>query len=384
MCSLWFRGASVISVAVTMGDPAGVGPEVALRALTPLSRWRGTCVVLIGDAQWLRRVARRLRLPWPWTVVRTPDTRPDAPRWQLWDAVRVPPRVTVGRVQTAAGRVALQVLDRAIELVTLWNPAKSTPRRWLLADALVTAPVSKEAINRVAPGWTGHTEYLAKASGRSHPVMMFVAGPLRVSLVTTHQPLAQAIRAITPVRAFHVVWETVNALQRCFGIAHPKVGIAALNPHAGEGGLLGKQEGQWMAPLVRLLARLCRTPISGPHPADTVFAQAARGQYDAVVAMHHDQALIPVKLLAWERAVNVTLGLPFVRTSPAHGTAFDLAGTGGADCRSMRCAIDLAITMARHRIKAQQVTSDRRQTKGNDARFKPVTCRLSRISQARG
>jgi len=176
--------------------------------------------------------------------------------------------------------------------------------------------------------------------------MMFVAGTLRVSLVTTHEALARAIRAITPARVARAVTLTAKALEGDLGIRRPRVAVAALNPHAGEGGLLGSEEQRWLAPLVRRLAARVPGQLSGPWPADTVFARAARGQHDAVVAMYHDQALIPIKLLAWDRAVNVTLGLPFVRTSPSHGTAFDLAGTGRADPRSMRNAVTLAIAMA--------------------------------------
>lgn len=311
-------------------------------------------MTLIGDAAWLRRTARRHRAAWPWTVVRRPTGGRRAPAYQMWDVVRVPASVRLGRAQAAAGRAALEALECAITLVQIGQ-----------ADALVTAPVSKEAIslsqdpaNEV---WRGHTEHLAEACGVERPVMMFVAGPLCVSLVTTHQPLAGAIRALTPGRVEHVIRQTVDALRIDWGLARPRVGVAALNPHAGEGGLFGREEARWLGPLVRRLARPLSgaAAISGPHPADTLFAQHVKGRYDAVVALFHDQALIPVKLVAWEQAVNVTLGLPFVRTSPAHGTAFDLAtkwaGDGTIprplqpDSQSMRAAMDLAVTLARHR-----------------------------------
>ncbi len=333
----------MITLAVTMGDPAGVGPSVALQALTPaaLRRAGPVRVVLIGDARWLRRAARRRRLPWPWTVVRRPATGPRAPRFQVWDVVRVPASVCPGRVQAVAGRAALEALECAITLAQVGQ-----------ADALVTAPVSKEAISRPGRPWTGHTEHLARACGVPQPVMMFVASPLRISLVSTHQPLAQAIRSLTPTRVAHVVRRTVETLRTDWRISRPRVAVAALNPHAGEGGLLGTEESRWLAPLIRRLARQVPAALSGPHPADTLFRQHARGAYDAVVALYHDQALIPIKLLAWEQAVNVTLGLPFVRTSPAHGTAFDRAAAGSADPSSMRAAVTLAVALARRRARA--------------------------------
>ena len=334
----------MITLAVSMGDPAGIGPLVALQAAAPES----VRLVLVGDAVWLRRLARRHRVPWPWVVAGRPVMGPRAPARQLWGVVRVPATVRPGRVRAAAGRAALTALECALTLAQVGQ-----------ADALVTAPVSKEAISRVHPGWTGHTEHLARACGVRQLVMMFAAGPLRVSLVTTHQSLAQVVRLLTPARVAHVVRQTVTALRGDFGLARPRVGVAALNPHAGEGGLIGTEESRWLDPLVRRLARQLPAELSGPHPADTLFRQQARGAYDAVVALYHDQALIPIKLLAWERAVNVTLGLPFVRTSPAHGTAFDLAEamarSGGPrqrpDARSMQEALHLAATLARHRAR---------------------------------
>lgn len=331
-----------LSAAITLGDPAGIGPEVTLAAV-PRRLPPGATLVWVGDAAWLRAVARRSRLPWVWTVVRQVVTGPGAPTHQLWDVVRVPSGVVPGRVQAAAGRAAFASLERAVALAVAGR-----------VDALVTAPVSKEAVSRSrassrASRWTGHTEYLARCCGVSDAVMLFEAGPLRVSLVTTHRALADVPRALTPGRVARVVTRTVETLRREMGIARPRVAVAALNPHAGEGGLLGTEERRWLGSLVRRLARRLPARLSGPSPADTVFPQAVRGQFDAVVAMYHDQALIPVKLVAWDRAVNVTVGLPFVRTSPAHGTAFELAGTGGADPRSMRRALALALAMARRR-----------------------------------
>jgi len=201
-----------------MGDPAGIGPEVILAALAPASVRRGASCVLVGDAAWLQRAARRLGLPWPWRVVQAVDWGPDAPPCQLWDVVRVPAGVRLGRVQAAAGRVALAALDRAIAL------ARTGP-----ADALVTAPVSKAAISRTGRRWIGHTEYLGAACAVAHPVMMFVAGTLRVSLVTTHEALARAIRAITPARVARAVTLTAKALEGDLGIRRPRVAVVGMD-----------------------------------------------------------------------------------------------------------------------------------------------------------
>ena len=334
-----------------MGDPAGIGPEVALWALAarPAAAASGRCrttalvgpaasragVILIGDARWLRKTACQVGLPWSWQVVRTPSTGTGAPIRQIWDLGHVPARVVPGRIQAAAARAALEALDGGIRLA-----------RSGVVRALVTGPVSKAAISRIRPRWIGHTEYLARACGVREPVMTFATERFFVSLVTTHQSLATAIRSVTPARVTRVVIETARALASRDTHRRPRVAVAALNPHAGEEGLLGHEETRWLRPLVRRLARQLPVELSGPWPADTLFPKMARGEYDAVVAMYHDQGLIPVKLLAWERAVNVTLGLPFIRTSPSHGTAFDVAGSGRADPRPMAAAVRFAITLA--------------------------------------
>ena len=274
---------------ITLGDPAGIGPEVIRLALARPPA--GARIRIIGD---LFSAGRPVR----------PGIR--------------------------SGRAAYACLEEAVRLLRAGE-----------ADALVTGPVSKEAIARAGIRWRGHTEYLAEKF-RCRTTMMFVTGRFRVSLVTTHWAIREIPRRIRQKEVTRVLQATRQALVRDFGIRRPRIGLAALNPHGGEGGMFGGEEKKILLPAAR------RVPgVTGPLPSDSLMQAAARGEYDAVVALYHDQALIPVKLIGWERAVNVTLGLPFVRTSPVHGTAFDIAGKGRADPSSMRAAIDLAIQLSR-------------------------------------
>lgn len=312
-----------VRLLLTPGDPAGVGPEVLLRALSSLPD--GVEATVVGHPADYLRIARRLGAC---------PLRPRI-RW-TGEAFRFPKGIRPGRVQAAAGRFAYQTLEEAIRRMDRAQ-----------ADALVTAPVSKEAIVRAGFSWVGHTERLARAFG-ARAVMMFVTGRFRVALVTTHCALRDLPRRLTRAKVRQTL-ETVDAaLRKDFGIARPRLGLAALNPHAGEGGLFGREEATLLLPALRAFRRKVRSArVTGPLPVDSLARQAALGGFDAVVALYHDQALIPVKLLGWERAVNVTLGLPFVRTSPVHGTAFDLAGRSKAQARSMQQAVRLAVELAR-------------------------------------
>lgn len=310
-------------ILLTMGDPAGIGPEVLLRALVCLPA--DSRISVVGDPEWLRGLARRLALSIPWSRI----------RWL--DAVRVPATLSRGGVSAEAGRVAYLTLEVAV--------------RCLQSDqgqALVTAPVSKEAIVRAGIPWVGHTEYLARRC-RVPTTMMFVSGSFRVSLVTRHVGIRRLPERLKRQEVLRVLQATHQALSDDFGIRTPRLALAALNPHAGEGGLFGGEEKEILIPAVRA----CRFKVEGPLAADSLMEKASRGAYDAVVALYHDQALIPLKLIGWRHAVNVTLGLPFVRTSPVHGTAFDIAGKGRADPAPMRAAIRLAVELVRRRVRGR-------------------------------
>lgn len=317
-----------------MGDPAGVGPEVLLFAL---AHHKGRAldgsachITVVGDVGWLERLGRQLHLTIPWDRIRWVDVK------------NLPAKFTRGKVQPLAGRAAFEYLEVALARL------KEDP-----LQALVTAPVSKEAVVRAGIPWGGHTEYLGRAF-RAQPVMMFVTGRFRAALVTTHLALRDLSSQITKVKVVRAIRMMQESLVRDFGIRHPRIGLAALNPHAGEGTLFGLEEQRVLKPAIRSFDRFRMNgcAVQGPIPADHLMRLAAVGQYDGVVALYHDQALIAVKLLGWEKAVNVTLGLPFVRTSPVHGTAFDLVDRGRAHAGSMRAAIDLAVELSRRRHRA--------------------------------
>jgi 4-hydroxythreonine-4-phosphate dehydrogenase len=306
-------------LALTVGDPAGIGPEVVLRALASPDR-PPVAVRVYGPVAALRERAARFGLP---------HLAPDV------EAVDVPlaSEVVLGVVSAAAGRAAAESVLRA---------ARDARRRKV--RALVTAPLNKESLAAAGYAWPGHTEMLAEAAGVSNVAMMFVGGGLRVALLTIHLPLRAVADALTSAEVVRVVRLVHRELPR-FRAAGRRVALCGVNPHAGEGGRFGDEEQRLFAPAVRQL-REEGLDVQGPFPADSLFARAARGEFDAVVAAYHDQGLIPVKLLAFGRAVNVTLGLPFVRTSVDHGTGFDIVEKGIADpgslVEAMRVAVDLA------------------------------------------
>jgi 4-hydroxythreonine-4-phosphate dehydrogenase len=323
-----------VRVAVSLGDPSGIGAEVTIRALASL-RHR-MVPYLFGDAA-LVREAHRAGLILP--AVDSFDPLPAGGALvrvtRLAAADRRPGR------PTARGAAAqLAYLEAAFEALKRGD-----------ADALCTAPLSKAQVQRRLPSFVGHTEWLEARGGGARSVMMLAGRRLRVALVTNHVSVRRMLKLLTSRRIFDTVAIVASSLSSDFGIARPRIAVAGLNPHAGEGGAFGDEESRLVAPAVQRARRL-GIEAKGPFPPDSVFFRAARGEFDAVVALYHDQGLIPVKLLdalLGDPAVNVTLGLPFVRTSPDHGVAYDLAGTGAASDRSMRAALAMAAAMARRR-----------------------------------
>ena len=324
-------------VAVSLGDPSGIGPEVTAGALAAL---RGRVVPLVfGDASFAR-VARSAGLELPVVAPGDPFPRGGAlvRVTRLAAADRRP-----GRPCPAGGAASLAYLEAAFDALARGH-----------AGALCTAPLAKAQVALSLPGFVGHTEWLEARGGGSRSVMMLAGRRLRVALVTNHLSLRDAIRKLTPAGIAEVAAIASEGLRRDMGIARPRIAIAGLNPHAGEGGAFGDEESRIVAPAVAR-ARADGVDAHGPFPPDSVYFRAALGEFDAVVALYHDQGLIPVKLLdavLGDSAVNVTLGLPFVRTSPDHGVAWDLAGTGRASDRSMRAALRLAAGIARRREAA--------------------------------
>jgi 4-hydroxythreonine-4-phosphate dehydrogenase len=309
---------SAMRIAITTGEPAGIGPEVALRAALDA----GVPCDLLGDAALIETTARAAGLAWPLpTNIRVVHEAVDAP-------------VRPGVLDARNAPYVLRLLDRAL---AGWRAG--------VYSALATAPVHKGIINDAGVPFRGHTEYLAEATGAPHVVMLLVGGGLRVALATTHLPLSQVSGAITP-RLLDATIDVIHKdLTRRFGFAAPRIGVLGLNPHAGEGGHLGREEIEVIAPAITR-ARNRGLDVSGPWPADSAFVARNAAQFDVILAMYHDQGLGPLKQASFGHGVNVTLGLPLVRTSVDHGTALDVAGKGSADPSSMREALALAVKLA--------------------------------------
>lgn len=318
-----------------MGDPAGIGPEVVLKAVAE-DEIRRVCVpVIIGDAQLLAHTARTLDLQSGYDIIRTDESFPD----QISDPVifhldNISGFIEPGIESGAAGKAAAGYIEAAVELCAAGN-----------IDAIATAPINKRALFLGGYSFPGHTEFLAQLTGTEEYAMAFVAANLRIVLLSTHVPLSEAIRLVERDRIVGVVNLADRELHR-WGIERPRLAMAALNPHGAEGGLFGVEEASEIAPAIELCRRHDDIDVQGPFSADTIFLRASRGEFDAVIACYHDQAMIPIKCLSFGEAVNVTLGLPFIRTSVDHGTAFDIAGKGLAEHSSMVAAIKLAAELA--------------------------------------
>ncbi len=323
-------------IGITMGDPAGIGPEVVLKAVAEPEVWRACVPFIIGDAQLLAHTARTLDLQCGYDIVRAGETlpaEPDAPVIYHLDNIRG--YVTPGVESGEAGRASAEYIKAAVDLCGAGE-----------LDAISTAPINKRAIFLGGYSFPGHTEFLAQLTGAENCAMAFVASNLRIVLISTHVPLSEAIRLVQKERIVRVVKLTNRELKR-WGISEPRIAVAALNPHGAEGGLFGVEEAAEIAPAVEECCVVEGIDARGPFSADTVFLRASRGEFDAVVSCYHDQAMIPVKCLSFGEAVNVTLGLPFIRTSVDHGTAFDIAGKGVAEHSSMVAAITLAARLSR-------------------------------------
>lgn len=335
-------------IAVTMGDAAGVGPEIVVAALTDSWVMRNARPIVIGDAQRLRQAAQILGSSARIEAVAGPAEIPIDPVEETTQVVirvvdlgLLPVNLPWGRVSAIAGDAAFQYVERACDLANTGQ-----------IQAICTAPLNKEALHLGGHVYPGHTELLAELTGTPEVSMMLTAPHLRVIHVTTHMGLIDAVAAIEP----GLVERTIRRGHRALvdtGIASPRIGVAAINPHAGENGLFGYgEEESKILPGVRAAQR-AGIDASGPLPADTLFFLAGRGDYDLTVAMYHDQGHGPIKVLGVEAGVNITVGLPVPRTSVDHGTAFDIAGTGSVDTRSMVEAIRQAVRIAPQATAAQ-------------------------------
>jgi 4-hydroxythreonine-4-phosphate dehydrogenase len=347
-------------LAVSIGCPSGIGPEVSVAAA---SRVRDARIILVGDAAVVSRAADAQGMDLRRLVKVEANARPhlqDGEIGVLQPGASLAPRDSrPGQPSSLAGAAQLAWIDAACDLV-----------RARLADALVTGPVSKSVIassgSREATRFLGHTEHLARRLHSAEVVMAFVSERFTTALVTTHLPLSKVPRAITADAVSSATFWLADLLSRLAPAGTcPRIAVASLNPHAGEGGLLGREETLAIVPGIRRAharARRARLDVSiaGPVPAETAFRLAAKRGYEGVVAMYHDQATIPMKLLGFGEAVNVSLGLPIIRTSVDHGTAYDIAGTGRADARGMAAAMDLGVRLAQPRVSGASTRTPRR------------------------
>ena len=333
-------------IAITMGDPAGVGPEIIAKAvesgkLLPLCR-----TVVIGDASVMRKLIEEQRIS---IETHSISSIADADSAQGRLAVLDLQNVNLashawGRPDASSGTAVVEYITRAVDLA-LKNDV----------DAIVTAPISKEMMNAAGHHYAGHTELLAELTNTKDYGMFFVGGGLRVILATIHMALKDVPRHVTQATVLKTL-RLAHLAMRSIGMDNPRIGVAALNPHAGEGRLFGSEEWDEILPAV-IKARGEGINASDPIPADTLFYKARNNYYDIVVAMYHDQGLAPLKMLAFGNAVNVTVGLPIVRTSVDHGTAYDIAGKGCADPTSLLEAVKLAVTMCAHRERGKKKES---------------------------
>ena len=327
-------------LAITMGDAAGTGPEIITKALADPVVPASCRPLVIGDAATLERAVRFTGAPVKIHAVRElRNARFEPGAIDVLDLQNIDlAKLQLGQVDPMAGAAAYDFIKRATELALAGE-----------VSAIVTCAINKDALNRAGHHFDGHTGLLAALCHAPGATMMLVAEGLRVSHVSTHVPLRVAIERVRPERIVKVLQLTHDAV-RSLGIAAPRLAVAGLNPHAGENGLFGDEEERYIAPAIAEARRL-GLDASGPYPGDTIFFRAMRGEFDGAVAMYHDQGHVAAKMLGIWLGVNVTLGLPIIRTSVEHGTNFDMAGTGQSDPRSLLAAIKLAATMAKNRGK---------------------------------
>jgi 4-hydroxythreonine-4-phosphate dehydrogenase len=327
-------------LALTMGDPVGVGPEIIVKALAEARTYHVCRPLIIGDLGALVRARDALD---PALKINLAD-RPGAGRYQsgTLDLMALsqlaPPDLEYGRPTPASGAAMVDYILAAIDLALMQK-----------VSGLVTGPISKISMNLSGYPYPGHTELLAERTGAPEVAMMLAGGDFRVVLATIHCALAEVPRRLTQEGLVRLLHLTARALDRDFGLAGVPLGVAALNPHAGEGGMFGHEEAEIIIPAVKE-AQAAGVAVEGPFPADTLFWRHHQGEFAAIICMYHDQGLIPLKLLHFMDGVNVTLGLPIIRTSVDHGTAYNLAGTGKAAPDSLKAAIIMAAKMAKRRF----------------------------------
>lgn len=332
-------------IAMTMGDPCGIGPEVIVKGLLDKTLYRHCRPFVIGDFEQMKHAARLFA---PGLVLKSilkiSEAQFKAGCLEVLDIQKSGRQSTLhyGQAQPRAAAMALEAIRLAAEMAKAGD-----------IDGIATAPIHKAAMKGIGFPFPGHTEFFAGAASEKNFGMMMVGAGLRITLTSIHLPLRDAIEQLNKLDIADKIRLTDTVLKKDFGIERPRIAVAGLNPHAGEEGLFGEEERREVLPALAL-AQDEGIDARGPYPADTLFHQLHQGRFDAAVALYHDQALIPIKLLAFGKGVNITLGLPFIRSSVDHGTAYDIAGKGIADPGSMQEALKLAASMARHRIPSFQ------------------------------
>lgn len=329
-------------LAITMGDPAGIGPEIIIKALASPNVRRICRPIVVGSVPVFEKEVARLGSPLKVRPLQL-NHIPANGKWMtkghlpiLDPLEQALGRFQIGKAARGPGAASLRCIETAVRL------AQSH-----CVDGIVTAPINKEAIHLAGCTHPGHTEFLAALTKTKDFGMMLLGGPLKILFVTTHLSIRKLPRALTTRGIFKSIQLAHQALRQHFQMSRPRIGVAALNPHAGEHGLFGNEEATIIAPAVKK-AKETGLRVNGPLPADTLFGAAVRGDYDVVVAMYHDQGLIPLKTIAFGECVNMTVGLPIIRTSVDHGTAYDIAGKGKADPQSLIHAIKLAARLGQN------------------------------------
>ena len=330
-------------IGITMGDPTGVGPEIIVKVLSDKSTFRFCRPIVVGDTHALQRAIQLLN-----STLKVNEMKKIGEEEYRHGTLNLlnlsqlgEGEMRYGNPSPSCGRAMGRYIEETVKLIVSQE-----------LDAITTAPISKKALSDAGYSYPGHTEFLAELTGCKEYVMMLAGKKLKVTLVTIHCGLKEVFQLLTTEKILTTIRITHEALVEYFGEKNPTIAVAALNPHAGESGLFGKEEEEIILPAVQQ-AREFGIEVKGPLPPDTLFFHAARGAYTAVVSMYHDQGLIPLKLLHFEDAVNITLGLPIIRTSVDHGTAYDIAGTGKANASSLMNALKLAAKMVKCRQEKQ-------------------------------
>jgi len=323
-------------VGITMGDPVGIGPEIILKALCDRSLYKECRPIVLGDIKILESAKKIVKSSLEIEIVDSPDA--GRYTWGYIDVINLsglePDQIIFGKPDPETGAAMAGYIETAIDMAISGK-----------IDAIATSPINKQAMHMGGSKFGGHTELLAARTKTTDYAMMLTGDRLSVVLVTIHVPLKDVASLISKEKIIKIIKITEKGLRKRFGLKKPKIGVAGLNPHAGEGGMFGNEEETIIAPAVND-AKKEGIEVSGPFPPDTIFYKAVKGEYDAVVCMYHDQGLIPFKMIHFADGVNTTLGLPIIRTSVDHGTAYDIAGTGNADTGSLVAAIKLAANQA--------------------------------------